>query len=128
MAGFASIATEKLTEENYENWKECLKSYFVANDLWDVVNGGYKKPKESEANYKDWVRKNAMALHAIQISCKGDTMSKLRGNESAKDEWNLLANKKGTKPPNGKFEIKEEGKLSLFYCTVVANIFLFIYF
>ncbi|KAJ0097559.1 hypothetical protein Patl1_27853 [Pistacia atlantica] len=113
MAGFSGIATEKLTEENYENWKECLKSYFIANDLWDVVNGEYKKPKESEANYKDWVRRNAMALHAIQISCKGDTMSKLRGHESAEYEWNLLANKVPIEPPNGKFGIKEEEKLSL---------------
>ncbi|KAJ0039765.1 hypothetical protein Pint_27200 [Pistacia integerrima] len=112
MAGFSGIATEKLTEENYENWKECLKSYFIANDLWDVVCGEYKKPKESEGNYKDWVRKNAMALHAIQISCKGDTMSKLRGNESAEYEWNLLANKVKIEPPNGKFEIQEEEKLS----------------
>ncbi|XP_044461527.1 ankyrin repeat-containing protein ITN1-like [Mangifera indica] len=111
MAGFAGIATEKLTEENYENWKECLKNYFIANDLWDVVKGVYKKPEASEANYKEWVKKNAMALHAIQISCKRDTMSKLRGNESAEDEWNLLANKNRTKPPKGGVDIKEEEQL-----------------
>ncbi|KAJ0039761.1 hypothetical protein Pint_27204 [Pistacia integerrima] len=93
------------TEENYEKWNECLKSYFIANVLWDVVNGDYKKPEESEANYKDWARKNAMALHAIQISYKEETMSALIGNESANYESELLA-------PNfviGKPEIAEEG-------------------
>ncbi|XP_044464849.1 ankyrin repeat-containing protein ITN1-like [Mangifera indica] len=109
MAGFAGIATEKLTDENYENWKECLKSYFIANDLWDVVNG-----VESEQNCKEWVRKNAMALHAIQISCKGDTMSKLRGNETANYWWNVLAKKTGIKSPIESAEIMqlEENKCS----------------
>ncbi|KAI9165158.1 hypothetical protein LWI28_008774 [Acer negundo] len=95
--GFAGIVTEKLTEENYENWKECLKSYFKAKGLWDVVTGKEAKPEdedETSPTYQEWMRKNAMALHAIQVSCGADTMSKLRGRESAKFEWQLLAEKR----------------------------------
>ncbi|KAK4840220.1 hypothetical protein QYF36_002779 [Acer negundo] len=95
--GFAGIVTEKLTEENYENWKECLKSYFIAQGLWDVVTGKEAKPEdedETSPKYQEWMRKNAMALHAIQVSCRADTMSKLRGHESAMLDWKLLAEKR----------------------------------
>ncbi|KAJ0097562.1 hypothetical protein Patl1_27856 [Pistacia atlantica] len=44
----------------------------------------------------------------IQISCGGDTMSKLRGNESAKFEWELLAEKIIVPLPNGKVKVKEQ--------------------
>ncbi|KAL5818736.1 hypothetical protein ACOSQ4_022578 [Xanthoceras sorbifolium] len=99
--GFAGIVTQKLTEENYENWKECLKSYFIAQGLWDVITGKEAKPTESSRQYESWRRKNAMALHAIQVSCGADTMSKLRGSESAKFEWELLAEKRPLPPAEG---------------------------
>ncbi|KAK3211666.1 hypothetical protein Dsin_016372 [Dipteronia sinensis] len=105
--GFAGIVTEKLTEENYENWKECLKSYFKAQGLWDVVTGKEAKPEdededETSPKYQEWMRKNAMALHAIQVSCEADTMSKLRGHESAEFEWKLLAEKRYLPVAEGK--------------------------
>ncbi|KAK0604814.1 hypothetical protein LWI29_019727 [Acer saccharum] len=103
--GFAGIVTEKLTEENYENWKECLKSYFKAQGLWDVVTGKEAKPEdedETSPKYENWMRKNAMALHAIQVSCRADTMSKLRGHESAMFEWQLLAEKRCLPVAEGK--------------------------
>ncbi|KAK1588780.1 hypothetical protein Q3G72_026939 [Acer saccharum] len=103
--GFAGIVTEKLTEENYENWKECLKSYFKAQGLWDVVTGKEAKPEdedETSPKYENWMRKNAMALHAIQVSCRADTMSKLRGHESAMFEWQLLAEKRYLPVAEGK--------------------------
>ncbi|KAK1587854.1 hypothetical protein Q3G72_017487 [Acer saccharum] len=104
--GFAGIVTEKLTEENYENWKECLKSYFKAQGLWDVVTGKEAKPEdedETSPKYQEWMRKNAMALHAIQVSCGADIMSKLRGHESAKFEWQLLAEKRYQPVAEGKY-------------------------
>ena len=110
--GFAGIVTEKLTEENYENWKECLKSYFKAQGLWDVVTGKEAKPEdedETSPKYQEWMRKNAMALHAIQVSCGADTMSKLRGHESAKFEWQLLAEKRCLPVAEGKRVVPVEG-------------------
>ncbi|KAJ0039763.1 hypothetical protein Pint_27206 [Pistacia integerrima] len=72
------------------------------------VTGKEAKPEGGSEVYEEWVRKNAMALHAIQISCGGDTMSKLRGNESAKFEWELLAEKIIVPLPHGKVEVKEQ--------------------
>ncbi|KAJ0041318.1 hypothetical protein Pint_27198 [Pistacia integerrima] len=105
----AGIVTEKLTEENYENWKESLKSYLIAQGLWDVVSGKEAKPKESEPNYEAWTRKNAMALHAMQVSCGADTISKLRGSESAKYEWERLAEKRPPPLPEGGGLFADEG-------------------
>ncbi|KAJ0097561.1 hypothetical protein Patl1_27855 [Pistacia atlantica] len=57
------------------------------------MTGEEDKPEEGSKGYKEWMRKNAMALHAIQISCGADIMSKYRGNESAKKEWDILTKK-----------------------------------
>ncbi|KAL5752087.1 hypothetical protein ACOSP7_022266 [Xanthoceras sorbifolium] len=106
----AGIVNEKLTEDNYENWKESLKSYLIAQGLWDVVSGKQAKPKESDdANYEMWSRKNAMALHAMQLSCGADTISKLRGSESAKYEWERLAEKQPPPLPEGRGLLANEG-------------------
>ncbi|KAJ0039767.1 hypothetical protein Pint_27202 [Pistacia integerrima] len=92
--GFVGIVTEKLTEENYINWKECLKSYFIANGLWDVVTGEEDKPEEGSK----------------------DIRSKYKGNESAKKEWDILAKK--VRQPRLDGEDKQETLSLLEYRTL----------
>ncbi|KAK3211662.1 hypothetical protein Dsin_016368, partial [Dipteronia sinensis] len=86
--GFGGIV---LTEDNYEYWKECLRRYFIAQGLWDVVTGKEPKPEDETSEiYDAWMRKNAMALHTIQVSCGAETVLSLRGNDSAKIQWEFL--------------------------------------
>ncbi|KAF2309308.1 hypothetical protein GH714_001562 [Hevea brasiliensis] len=89
------IVNEKRTEDNLETWKECLKNYLIGQGLWGVVSGDEPKPEEIDRNYKDWMKKNALALHAIQISCEEDTISYLMRRfpniDSAKCMWDNLA-------------------------------------
>ncbi|KAF2317315.1 hypothetical protein GH714_020098 [Hevea brasiliensis] len=100
-SGFASFVSEKRTEANFEKWKECLKHYLIGQDLESVVFGEEEKPQENDSNYKDWVMKNSMALHAIETSCGADTISNLMRKypdevDSAKFVWKHLADKPST--------------------------------
>ncbi|KAF2309270.1 hypothetical protein GH714_001444 [Hevea brasiliensis] len=94
-SGGDDIVNEKRTEDNLETWKECLKNYLIGQGLWGVVSGDERKPEEIDRNYKDWMKKNALALHAIQISCEEDTISYLMRRfpniDSAKCMWDNLA-------------------------------------
>lgn len=65
------IVPEELTEENYENWKACLQNYLIGQGLWDVVSGVECKPEKGEmVSFETWRKKNAVALHAMQMSCR----------------------------------------------------------
>ncbi|KAI3820039.1 hypothetical protein L1987_13895 [Smallanthus sonchifolius] len=87
----AGIVPEVFKEENYEFWKLCLKSYLVGQDLWDVVSR--KASSEEEESSQEWQRKNAQALHAIQLACGSQAYSKFKKNThvSAKFAWEHLA-------------------------------------
>ncbi|XVF82778.1 hypothetical protein PTKIN_Ptkin16aG0076900 [Pterospermum kingtungense] len=89
--------------ENYANWNACLKNYLRSRDLWDVVEETTtsEPPKQVEiskdADLKAWEKRNASALHAIQISCAPTMLSYIRDKTTAKDAWYTLAQK--SQPP-----------------------------
>ncbi len=53
-----------------------MKNYLIGRGLRGVVSGDEPKPEQIDCNNKDWIKKNALALHAIQISYEEDTISK----------------------------------------------------
>ncbi|XP_017976287.1 PREDICTED: uncharacterized protein LOC18611805 [Theobroma cacao] len=113
---FTGIVNDKLTEENYENWKECLKSYLISQGLWGVASGDeLEPPKTDECRYDCWVKKNAKALHAIQISCGAGTIARIGESESAKYEWDRLAEKLPAPLPKGSGLLLNEGESNVFY-------------
>ena len=63
--------SEVLKVDNYLVWSVQVKTYLIAQDHWDIVEVTDECPKQEddEAAFKAWRRKNAMALHVIQISC-----------------------------------------------------------
>nr|POE66454.1 ankycorbin [Quercus suber] len=98
----SAAVLEALNEDNYMDWSVQLKTYLVAQDLWEIVGSRSEPPpvRENEAAYKAWSKKNAIALHAIQMSCRPDTFSDIREISSARIAWNLLAEKYETRDPN----------------------------
>ncbi|KAG6763594.1 hypothetical protein POTOM_031020 [Populus tomentosa] len=84
----SSIVVEVLRDDNYDDWSACMKSYMLAQDLWDFI----EHTGLQEADYKALRRKNAAALHAIQVSCAPHMLSKIRSITSAKVAWDSLAN------------------------------------
>ncbi|KDP25716.1 hypothetical protein JCGZ_23937 [Jatropha curcas] len=88
-----NIVPELLAEHNYPNWSACIRNYLLANDLWDIIEANFEPPgpKESEAEFRSWRRKNAAILHAIQVSCTSIKLSQIREIDSAKVCWDTLA-------------------------------------
>ncbi|KAF9663462.1 hypothetical protein SADUNF_Sadunf17G0052600 [Salix dunnii] len=99
-----SIVAEVLRNDNYDDWRACMKSYMLAQDLWDLIEpadhqeGDREGDSESidhrEGDSKAWRKKNAAALHAIQISCSPHMLSRIRSINIAKVAWDTLASSK----------------------------------
>ncbi|XP_022848554.1 uncharacterized protein LOC111370882 [Olea europaea var. sylvestris] len=89
LAGVA-IVSEELTEDSFETWKNCLKNYFIGNGLWDVVSKESKPDKTNKHEREKWKKKNALALHAIQLSCGSAIYSKFKDHISAHYVWTHL--------------------------------------
>ncbi|XP_020412876.1 uncharacterized protein LOC18787934 [Prunus persica] len=90
-----TIVLEVLNNRNYVDWSVYLRNYLLAQDLWDAVKATDEPPedeeKEADGPFKAWRKKNAMALHTIQISCGPEAFALIRDSNSAKFAWDALA-------------------------------------
>ncbi|GKV02909.1 hypothetical protein SLEP1_g15287 [Rubroshorea leprosula] len=94
VTSLGAIVPEVLKEDNYERWSILMKYYLVTQDLWNVVQSS-KKP--AGGNKRELMKKNALALHAIGISCGREAFDQIKNIDSAKGAWDALAAK--LKPP-----------------------------
>ena len=90
----SSIVAEVLRGDNYDDWSACMKSYMLAQDLWDFIEPTGLQEGDQEVDSKALRKKNAAALHAIQISCAPYILSEIRSITSAKDAWDTLVEAK----------------------------------
>ena len=98
MPALSAAVLETLNEDNYLDWSVKLKTYLMAQDLWEIVESTSEPPApENEAAFKAWNQTNAMALHVIQMTCEPDTFSNIREISSARVAWHTLAEKYKTK-------------------------------
>ncbi|XP_021825764.1 ankyrin repeat-containing protein NPR4-like [Prunus avium] len=86
-----AAVVELLDSSNYEDWSVLVKTYLLAQDLWDVVEEDEEEEEEADDKFKAWRKKNATALHKIQISCGAEAFSLIRNTTSAKCAWDILA-------------------------------------
>ena len=88
----SAAVSEVLNVDNYLVWSVQVKTYLIAQDLWDIVEATDECPKQEddEAASKAWTRKNAMALHVIQISCPQWICHVISLITSAKIAWETL--------------------------------------
>ncbi len=75
--------------DNYLDWSVQVKTYLIAQDLWDIIEPT-PKPEKVEAAFKAWTKKNAKSLHMIQLSCGPRFRCALRMITSAKTAWDAL--------------------------------------
>ncbi|KAK4593446.1 hypothetical protein RGQ29_017523 [Quercus rubra] len=88
-------------ENNYLDWSVQLKTYLMAQDLWEIVESRSDPPApEIEAAFKAWSKTNAMVLHVIQMSCQPNRFSDIREISSARIAWDTLAEKYKPKRPD----------------------------
>ncbi|KAF5446454.1 hypothetical protein F2P56_032082 [Juglans regia] len=83
----------EVIKNDYADWRDCITNYFLAHDLWDIVETTAEppEPENDEAEFKAWTKKNAAAVHAILISCGRDVLSQIKDFTSAKTIWHRLA-------------------------------------
>ena len=89
----ASSATvsELFNGGNYVVWSAQVKTYLIAQDLWDIVKGtDVRLEPGNEAASKVWTRKNAMALQVIQTSCEPRICLLISQITPAKLAWDTL--------------------------------------
>ncbi|XP_004299684.1 PREDICTED: death-associated protein kinase dapk-1-like [Fragaria vesca subsp. vesca] len=93
--GSNALILEVLNRTNYENWRPRVKTYLLAEDLWEVLEAIGEPPKleDDQADYKAWTKKNAKALYAIQNSCGRELFYFIREIETAKNAWEVLEQK-----------------------------------
>ncbi|KAL5568404.1 hypothetical protein UlMin_024979, partial [Ulmus minor] len=84
------IVRQLLDEHNFYDWSVQVRTYLLAQDLWDVVEAPIPSEAETEAG-KAWCKRNAAALHAIHISCSSDAFNVIRKICWAKEAWDTLA-------------------------------------
>ncbi|XP_020413794.1 uncharacterized protein LOC18787954 isoform X2 [Prunus persica] len=93
-----AVVVEVLNSSNYADWSVLVRTYLLAQDLWDVVEEEEEEEEEADDKFKAWRKKNATALHAIQTSCGREAFSLIRNTTSAKHGWDTLAEMFKPKP------------------------------
>jgi len=91
MSGAASgIVLEPLTRDNYENWSALVKNYLIGQGLWGAMTSVSEIGVKAKTVSDSWKRRNAKALHIIQLACGTEILSQIRDVETAKEAWNRL--------------------------------------
>lgn len=85
------IVQQVLTKDNYERWKILMRNYLRGKDLWEVVENGL-----NSTNVDDSTKRDAEALHIIQLSCGRKIFDEIKHFETAKNAWNFLASRYGS--------------------------------
>ena len=84
---------EKLTTENYHNWKYSMKLYLLGKGLWDIITGDEVLPDEAEEPAKKAFKKREnLALAAIGLNVSKGLHIYVRNEITPKGAWDKLAN------------------------------------
>ena len=81
---------------NYAYYKVCMRAFLQSLDeeVWQVVEIGWTKPKEVSTDWDDAKIKsanfNSRALNAIFSAVTNEEFKKISSIETAKEEWTIL--------------------------------------
>ena len=94
---FSSVPLPVFTGENFDLWKLKLKTYFISQKLWDIVQSGYTKPdnietlsEEERKKLEDSEQKDAQALFVLQQAVGETIARRIMDAETAKRAWDIL--------------------------------------
>ena len=94
---FSSVPLPVFTGENFDIWKLKLKTYFISQKLWDIVQSGYTKPdiietlsEEERKKLEDFEQKDAQALFVLQQAVGETIARRIMDAETAKRAWDIL--------------------------------------
>ncbi|CAL2254985.1 unnamed protein product [Prunus armeniaca] len=80
--------------ENHDFWSIKMKTYFMSQDLWDIVDSGFNNPEnptvEQLRQLKKDQQKDAKALYALQQALHDTIFPRIMGATTAREAWNTL--------------------------------------
>ncbi|CAN0829366.1 Retrovirus-related Pol polyprotein from transposon RE1 [Linum grandiflorum] len=90
--------------ENYDYWAVRMKAFFMANDLWEIIEDGVDPPKQNgKSTEEDSKRskaesmKNMKAITFIHASVSESIFPRIVAATTAKEAWTILEKEfKGT--------------------------------
>ncbi|PON87899.1 hypothetical protein TorRG33x02_162780 [Trema orientale] len=110
---YCRIRGDNVEFENYEEWRIQVKTYLLGQGLCDVIVKAKAKGSKGLNNYNNkaiWKKKNAAALHAIQICCGSVAFSLIKNITSSKTAWATLARKYKEQQQNSRKQDNQEEK------------------
>ncbi|GMP42786.1 hypothetical protein CsSME_00012403 [Camellia sinensis var. sinensis] len=110
MAASSSITTFKYSPaglpifagENYQFWSTQMRTFFISEDLWDLVENSYES-SQSQEEYSAWSEarkeklkehkmKDAKALYYIQQAITKTIFPRIMAATKSKEAWEILKN------------------------------------
>ncbi|XP_031247637.1 ankyrin repeat-containing protein At5g02620-like [Pistacia vera] len=92
-----SVPIPIFTGRKYDTWRIKMETYFLSQDLWDIVNEGISTPdntstlsEQQQKQLKESSQKNAAALYILQQAVEDDIFSKIYEIKTAKEAWTAL--------------------------------------
>ncbi|XP_058745954.1 uncharacterized protein LOC131618815 [Vicia villosa] len=85
-----------LTKNNYDNWSIKMKALLGSQDVWDVVEKGFKEQDEASLSQgakdtlKESRKRDKKALFLIYKSVDEDTFEKISNVTTTKEAWDKL--------------------------------------
>ncbi|XP_028092376.1 uncharacterized protein LOC114292579 isoform X8 [Camellia sinensis] len=108
MAASSSITTFKYSPaglpifegENYDFWSTQMRTLFISEDLWDLVENSYESPQSQESAWsearkeklKEHEMKDAKALYYIQQAITKTIAPRIMAATKSKEAWEILKN------------------------------------
>ena len=84
---------EKLSSENFYNWKFDMRMLLIGKDLWDIVSGAEVVANDASQAQKDSFRKrDQRALSWICLGLVNEVKIYVRSAKTSKEAWDLLCN------------------------------------
>nr|GMD18068.1 polyadenylate-binding protein 2-like [Ipomoea batatas] len=91
--GFLLSRIPVFNGSRYEIWSSMMKTLFVSQDLWDMVDGGYIEEELTVEVLREVRKRDATALLFIQQAIDKSVFSCIAGASKSKEAWDALQKK-----------------------------------
>ncbi|XP_020688719.2 uncharacterized protein LOC110104092 [Dendrobium catenatum] len=95
--GMIPFQVPTLNNSNYDNWSIKMKALLGAQDVWEMIEKGYKEPQDESSlsqaqkdSLRDSRKRDKKALYLIFQGLDDDSFEKLSDVKSAKEAWEKL--------------------------------------
>nr|GLL31848.1 uncharacterized protein LOC109160086 isoform X2 [Ipomoea trifida] len=89
----ANVGIPVFNGSGYEIWSSMMKTLFVSQDLWDMVDGGYIEEELTVEVLREVRKRDATALLFIQQAIDKSVFSCIAGASKSKEAWDALQKK-----------------------------------